>query len=258
MGAVVGEPTPNAALQGLSAPYPIRSNTGTPRVPLSRRVASRATPSACHCTPRLTAARPVHYQPQRRCHPARTGSDAGATPHRPLTPSPTRWPVAVSRRPAHALPPAFGLQGPTRSAGIDQLTTAFDGRLTPDRGSLSQRRGFLGGVTPVPMRATAPTLSASCPVSYSCHLQYRLDPRRLTHTITGASPVFVGPMFHNGSITHVRLWIIAGHYPSRLSTVSAWRPHGAFRRLRSRLPNLLPGATRITDWYTEISAALAP
>ena len=130
--------------------------------------------------------------------------------------------------------------------------------LSPDRGSLSQRRGFLGGVTPVPMRATAPTLSASCPVSYSCHLQYRLDPRRLTDPITGASPVFIGPMFHNGSITPVRLWIIAGHYPSRLSTVSAWRPHGAFRRLRSRLPNLLPGATRITDWYTEISAALAP
>ena len=133
-----------------------------------------------------------------------------------------------------------------------------DPGLLPDCGSLSQHLGFFEFVTLAPMYANTPTLSASCPVSYSCHLQYRLDPRRLTHTITGASPVFVGPMFHNGSITHVRLWIIAGHYPSRLSTVSALRPHGAFRRLRSRLPDLLPGATRITDWYTEISAALAP
>ena len=92
-----------------------------------------------------------------------------------------------------------------------------DPGLLPDCGSLSQHLGFFEFVTLAPMYANTPTLSASCPVSYSCHLQYRLDPRRLTHTITGASPVFVGPMFRNGSITHVRLWIIAGHYPSRLS-----------------------------------------
>ncbi len=59
-------------------------------------------------------------------------------------------------------------------------------------------------------------LDCHLPSSPERSILSRLEPRQHVATITGASPDFIGPMPHSGSITSTCLWFIAGHYPSRL------------------------------------------